>query len=793
MSLTERFEKRAYPMFLSVAILTAVAIQLKIFMGTNLSMGFVFVLALLEVIGIFVVEILAKNPKLYIFFGVVLAVGAVVAWMNWEIFFEYITTNKDIRVIGLILLIGIAVYISQQFFVLRLLVCIGYWGAMFVILYMKLFPVRQVMFCLAAELIMVIAEVRDRILYRKEEKRNKKMFFLSPVVLVMVLFLSFLPYSKEPFKWERLKRVVEFVTDTFEIWINGLIHAGDDILEFDIGFSGYSDSANIYGDKITIDNEALKLNMLGNKENIYLVGNIKSDYTGKGWKNSPTNTEYDGVFKEYELDTVEFMYALHRAGILKKTNMLYIRSRKLEVEYDSIYTSSLFRPAKTMVVTPEANKGKIDDTGDNIKFTKNQNGDTRYTLNYFAINRSSEHALEFIRSQCQYKYSTISEEEYTLFRRAVNSDYAEIELPRGVNIEAELRQRADYIRDAYCGVPGRISEATYKLAEDLTKDCTNDYDKMMAIIEYLSEYEYTTSPGSVPKGKDVVEYFLHESKKGYCTYFASAAAILGRCVGIPTRYVQGYLLNIMHMEEHGNYSVKNNQAHAWIECYLEGVGWLTFEPTSGNSSLLYEEWDLPEHLLNKENDSNKNPEESDDTGTEEEEPEEELPEEEETEEEELKEEEPKKEELIPEEEEEDNTLPTKEIIRYVALGLIVMIIIYVAYLKISERRFWRHYEKASAKERVRLDMWMILWILEHAGHPIEEGETLTDYANRMESIYPDKGVILSNVSRIYMKLRYSVNYEATKEEQRMAQRLRLSFMDKTVKEGAMARAGLKIL
>ena len=64
------------------------------------------------------------------------------------------------------------------------------------------------------------------------------------------------------------------------------------------------------------------------------------------------------------------------------------------------------------------------------------------------------------------------------------------------------------------------------------------------VINYLNnEYEYTLSPGAPSKDLDPVEYFLMYNKKGYCMYYAAAATAILRNYGIPTRYVEGYIIN----------------------------------------------------------------------------------------------------------------------------------------------------------------------------------------------------------------------------------------------------------
>ncbi len=134
------------------------------------------------------------------------------------------------------------------------------------------------------------------------------------------------------------------------------------------------------------------------------------------------------------------------------------------------------------------------------------------------------------------------------------------------------------------------------------------WDAVECVRQYLQEnYEYTLQPGEVPDGWDVVEYFLFENKKGYCTHFASAGALLLRALGVPARYVGGYVINsdvkrmsvgkgVVQVKENGVTSsvevpfdtvvLDDGQAHAWVEIYLDGYGWYPVEmtPGYGNSS-----------------------------------------------------------------------------------------------------------------------------------------------------------------------------------------------------------------
>lgn len=103
------------------------------------------------------------------------------------------------------------------------------------------------------------------------------------------------------------------------------------------------------------------------------------------------------------------------------------------------------------------------------------------------------------------------------------------------------------------------------------------------ILLYLQQYleevaSYTLSPGSTPGNQDFVEYFLSDNQKGYCVHFATAATLMLRYYGIPTRYVEGYRVN-ENRYSHGVANVLDEDAHAWVEIYSASEGWIVVEVT----------------------------------------------------------------------------------------------------------------------------------------------------------------------------------------------------------------------
>ncbi len=153
---------------------------------------------------------------------------------------------------------------------------------------------------------------------------------------------------------------------------------------------------------------------------------------------------------------------------------------------------------------------------------------------------------------------------------------------RGVDYSMQIEQRA-----YYQALPSNYDDLVIEKAIEVTSGFDTDHEKMEAIKNWLREnYPYELSPGLPPAEVDFVSYFLFTEESGYCTYFASATAVMGRAVGIPTRYVEGFLLPDMRQPD-GSYVVRADRAHAWAEAYIEGEGWRIFESTPAYSGNLY--------------------------------------------------------------------------------------------------------------------------------------------------------------------------------------------------------------
>lgn len=159
--------------------------------------------------------------------------------------------------------------------------------------------------------------------------------------------------------------------------------------------------------------------------------------------------------------------------------------------------------------------------------------------------------------------------------------YADLTLPDNLaDYEKEYRELVyKYFLDVPYMVTGTLDEkiAIIGIDETMTFD-----EKVKAVEKFIESYaEYTLDISPLPKGVDFVTNFLDNTRQGFCMHFASAATLIYRRMGIPARYVSGFYADRNKMDRNSYIIITDRQAHAWVEVYCDGVGWIPVNVTPG--------------------------------------------------------------------------------------------------------------------------------------------------------------------------------------------------------------------
>lgn len=159
----------------------------------------------------------------------------------------------------------------------------------------------------------------------------------------------------------------------------------------------------------------------------------------------------------------------------------------------------------------------------------------------------------------------------------------------------ELRTVKDFsevdkkFRDYYTFMPSNADyDSLRTLARQITANAKTPVDKMIAIRDYfLSKdefdqplFKYSDNPGvpGIPSASKL-NYFLFETRKGYCAYYAGATLFMLRSLGIPSRLAAGFLTIDRSSKNPGWYWFYEDQAHAWVQIFFPGYGWIDFDTT----------------------------------------------------------------------------------------------------------------------------------------------------------------------------------------------------------------------
>lgn len=552
-----------------------------------------------------------------------------------------------------------------------------------------------------------------------------------PVCLVVVLSANLVKTNDKPIEWKWLDKKVNSV---FSYFSNKF-----DNVEFDyfsVASSGFGGKNSILGGKVKL-NKTLVLTVETDKR-IYLKGTSYDFYTGSKWLNKSGELESIGKNdKSLYFDTQEMLAGMFL--LTSNNNFIddYFYKSNVKVVYQNIKTKSIFLPVMISSFTSDKKdlKSLLDSNGSLVSTNRLGKG-FKYSFDVLVPKQGNQEFIQALRNSQTFRTRRLGK----LFSSSTNN--------------------ANKIYINYLQTPETLPQRVYDLATSLTSMCNNDYDKVKALENYLSsEFPYNIDVRSTPRGRDFVDYFLFDQKEGYCTYFASALTILARCIGIPARYVEGYGLPPKPSENNKNlFYVTNQQAHAWTEVYFEGYGWLPFEPTSPFRASFYtnpEESAVysssfennPDYknymeMLGKYGNENLNtPVENSDINV----------------------------EKVPYK---FNTIIISGII-----VLIICMVLLISNLRVKIRIY--KLMNLPPRESVLGLYKLFISVLAIQGLPIQNSETPTQYAVRIDRHMYFNHIKFSAITDIFIKTRYSTNETSEKEKQIISDFVR-SIMSETV-------------
>lgn len=309
------------------------------------------------------------------------------------------------------------------------------------------------------------------------------------------------------------------------------------------------------------DEVMLTVTMPKSSDNVYLKGFVGTEYTGNSWK------ELSGDALDEQDDIVSGFETMYLTPS-------FMDGYSLE-EYDDITGSAL-----------SINSITVQNIGANRRFAY---------LPYF-ITPAASGGIEIASDKAVPEKTIITDvyglsasKRYGFLRNSFFANrYQSYDISE--TLYRDEKKYRQFVYDTYLDIPDTFTAAEYIYGENPVMDLNTE---LSGIKRWLSaNCEYDLSAGRLPFGKDFAQYFLTENRRGSCSHFATAAALMCRYRGIPTRYAEGYVIKPEDFPEDANIGeivtveLKDDRAHAWIEVYLDGYGWFPYEVTPGYDEVI---------------------------------------------------------------------------------------------------------------------------------------------------------------------------------------------------------------
>ena len=281
---------------------------------------------------------------------------------------------------------------------------------------------------------------------------------------------------------------------------------------------------------------------------VYLRGVVKNQYTGRTWLDTTGGSRYLWISPRWNAQRSSMFNMQLPGGTLGEAELM--TPQLVSVTLADGSASNLFVPQRIRGLTPGGDLVVYFNNASELFVTRDLRAGDSYSVSA-PLPAAGEAGLETLVNACA--------------RRADDSAYAEI------------------VR-TYTALPDHLQSQIFDFARQAAGSADSPYARALNIQNWLRRnYLYRLDVPEQDSQVDFVSSFLLTQQSGYCVHFASALTVLCRMVGIPARYVEGYLAV---PGSDGVAHVTGLDAHAWTEVYLEGFGWLTFDatPSRNNSS-----------------------------------------------------------------------------------------------------------------------------------------------------------------------------------------------------------------
>lgn len=363
---------------------------------------------------------------------------------------------------------------------------------------------------------------------------NRFLRALPVVIAITLIALALTP----PFR--QTEPTLEAQADRIRQYINDHFFFTDRRENFSLAVEGYQPMGEEgLGGKPVISN--VPVLEVQTQSRVYLRGTVLDLYNGRQWFDSLSDERYGYTSARFSglRDTLLDMKL--PAQSLRES------SQKVAVSVLNPLPSTIFVPQRLRRLDMGEGMVPYFNASSELFITRNLETDDSYTLQYEAYvagSQATDSLAAALRGMLDARFDSLQSGSY-------------VKLPQHLKPDGQVA----------------------RLARDIAGDEKDPYDMALLLRNYLkTHYAYTLEVEAAPNDLDFTAHFLFESKKGYCTYFATAMTVLARSLGLPSRYVEGFVA--LPGDGGGPSVLTGQQAHAWTEVFIPALGWVVFDATA---------------------------------------------------------------------------------------------------------------------------------------------------------------------------------------------------------------------